>query len=207
MNFNKYKKILWDFDGVILDSMEIRNNGFKLVLKDYPLHQVNLLMEYHISNGGLSRYNKFRYFFEIIRGESVTEKQIQMLADKFSEIMLNNLINDNLLIKDSVDFIKYNFKNLTMHIVSGSDQNELREICNKLGIDKYFKSIHGSPTPKNELVKILLKTENYNLNETCLIGDSMNDYEAAKINGISFFGYNNKQFENPKFNFIKSFKN
>ena len=25
-----------------------------------------------------------------------------------------------------------------------------------------------------------------------LIGDSINDYEAAKVNGISFFGYNNK---------------
>ena len=28
--------IFWDFDGVIMDSMKVRDEGFEIVLKDYP---------------------------------------------------------------------------------------------------------------------------------------------------------------------------
>ena len=57
------KVILWDFDGVILDSDKIRVEGFKQSLKDYPSNQVQALLDYHHRNGGLSRYNKFKFFF------------------------------------------------------------------------------------------------------------------------------------------------
>ena len=52
------------------------------------------------------------------------------------------------LIAETVYYIKNNYKNINFHIVSGSDQNELRFLCVELGIAQYFKSIHGSPTPK-----------------------------------------------------------
>lgn len=61
--FDSIEIIFWDFDGVIMDSMKVRDEGFKIVLKDYPSDQVEKLMEFHRNNGGLSRYVKFRYFF------------------------------------------------------------------------------------------------------------------------------------------------
>lgn len=186
-----YKTILWDFDGVIMDSMAVRDKGFETVLQSYPVDQVVLLMEYHRKNGGLSRYNKFRYFFEEIRKESITDSEIAILAEEFSVVMLENLLDPNLLITDSLSFIKENYLKYEMHIVSGSDGNELRHICKHLGLSKFFISIHGSPTPKKLLVRQLLGSKVYSLKETCLIGDSTNDLEAAEANDISFFGYNN----------------
>lgn len=200
-----FKTILWDFDGVIMDSMPVRDKGFEVVLKDYPYDQVSLLMDYHRKNGGLSRYNKFRYFFEVIRKESITEEEIQVLAEQFSVVMLENLLDENLLIKDSLLFIKENYTKFKMHVVSGSDGNELRYICEKLGLSKYFISIHGSPTPKNELVKELLLQKMYKKEETCFIGDSFNDLEAADINSIAFYGYNNKELLKKEVKYIWSF--
>ena len=126
---NKIKVIFWDFDGVILNSNEVRDSGFEIVLKDFPKNQVELLLNYHRQNGGLSRYVKFRYFFEVIRGEKVSNKQIQDYASKFSEIMLNILTNKDLLINDSLSFIKKNKEKYRMHIVSGSDGKELKLLC------------------------------------------------------------------------------
>jgi phosphoglycolate phosphatase-like HAD superfamily hydrolase len=200
-----YKTILWDFDGVIMDSMAVRDKGFEIVLQSYPVDQVTILMEYHRKNGGLSRYNKFRYFFEEIRKESITDSEIAILAEKFSVVMLENLLDPSLLINDSLSFIKENHLKYKMHIVSGSDGNELRYICEHLGLSKYFISIHGSPTPKNELVKQVLINNNYNIQETCLIGDSFNDLEAADVNRISFFGYNNEELLNKSEKYIDSF--
>jgi HAD superfamily hydrolase (TIGR01549 family) len=174
-----------------MDSMKVRDQGFEEVLKDFPQNQVETLIDFHRKNGGLSRYVKFKYFFEEIRGESITQKDINYWASMFSNIMKELLIDKKLLIKETVDFISRESKTKTMHIVSGSDQNELRYLCEKVEIDKYFKSIHGSPTPKNSLVKEILVKEKYDLKTCVLIGDSINDFEAADINGISFMGYNN----------------
>lgn len=188
---NSYKVILWDFDGVIMDSMPIRDKGFEIVLSEYPNNEIEELMKYHRRNGGLSRYHKFRYFFEEIRKESITDEEITILAERFSKVMMENLLDANLLIFDSVGFIRSNYKKFNMHVVSGSDQKELRTICDHLELSTYFKSIHGSPTPKTELVKNLLLVNKYQGESCCLIGDSVNDFEAASSNGIKFIGYNN----------------
>jgi phosphoglycolate phosphatase-like HAD superfamily hydrolase len=203
--FSKYKIIFWDFDGVIMDSMSVRDKGFEIVLQSYPNEQVAVLMEYHRKNGGLSRYNKFRFFFEEIRKESITDSEIKVLAEEFSVVMLKNLLDRKLLIEDSVQFIKNNSEKFRMHIVSGSDGNELRYICETLGLSKFFISIHGSPTPKKELVRETIEKNNYALTDVLLIGDSVNDFEASEVNGITFYGYNNEELLKLSPNYIKSF--
>lgn len=200
----QYKVILWDFDGVIVESNIVRELGFRKVLKDFPKKQIDELIKFHNINGGLSRYVKFRYFYEVILKSSISEEQVQNLASLFSEVMLSNLGDKKYLIKGAVKFIELNTGTIEMNIVSGSDQNELRSLCSILEIDKNFKSIWGSPTAKNTLVKDYLKTSKYQNKEICLIGDSMNDYDAANINNIDFYGFNNNQLECLG-NYIKSF--
>lgn len=186
------KNILWDFDGVILDSMPIRDYGFSEIFKDYNPKDVDMLLKYHRKNGGLSRYVKIKYFFKEILQKDVGEEQVCELASKFSDIMRNELAQSKYLINETLDFIKKNFKSYAFHIVSGSDEKELRYLCSELGLKPYFISIHGSPTPKSDLVRNLLRKYSYATSETCLIGDSINDFEAAMTNGIKFFGYNNQ---------------
>ena len=181
--------VLWDFDGVIMNSMHIRDLGFVKVLAEFPQPQVDQLMRYHGNNGGLSRFNKFRYFFETVRGEEVSNETIDVYAAKFSEIMLELLIDKKLLINETNLFIKNEYQNFKMHIVSGSAEVELKLICDKLNLTRYFKSIHGSPTHKNELVKQVIRENEYEKESCVLIGDSINDYNAAVINDIDFMGY------------------
>ncbi|MES2278382.1 MAG: HAD family hydrolase [Bacteroidota bacterium] len=205
-DLEKYKIVLWDFDGVIMDSMPIRDKGFVDTLSvDYPKEQVDNLLEFHRANGGLSRYVKFRYFFEKIRNEEVTEEEILELAQKFSEVMLSLLIDEKLLIEDSVSFIKSNYAKYKFHIVSGSDGKELNKICQGVGLDKFFITIEGSPTPKKQLVENILQQYGYDKNDCVLIGDSHNDHEAAQFNGISFFGYNNSALR--ELGYIDNFTN
>ena len=198
--------IFWDFDGVILDSMPVRNKGFEIVLKSFPKVQVEKLMEFHLKNGGLSRYVKFRYFFENIRNENVSDQQIEELASEFSSIMKELLVDESLIISDSLNYIKNNYIKYKMHIVSGSDQAELRFLCNELNISQYFISIHGSPTPKIVLVDNLLLSHQYLKDSCVLIGDSTNDLEAANKNGIDFFGYNNLKLRQESDRYIESFE-
>jgi beta-phosphoglucomutase-like phosphatase (HAD superfamily) len=58
----KYQHIIFDFDGVLAESNEIRFNGFRKLFKDYPQYQVDQLVEYAKANGGVSRYKKIDFF-------------------------------------------------------------------------------------------------------------------------------------------------
>ena len=203
--FRNKKNILWDFDGVILDSMDIRTTGFKKVLKDYPKGQVDQLIKFHKQNGGLSRYVKFKYFFKEIRKEENSDSLVQTCANFYSQIMIENLNSKERLIEEVFDFIKNNHTYYKMHIVSGSDGEELRYLCDKLDIVKFFVSIEGSPTSKTQLIENILKKNDYQEQETCLIGDTINDLEAAGENRIQFFGYNNTMLRQKAENYIEKF--
>jgi len=199
------KNILWDFDGVILESMPIRDYGFRKIFENYPKEIVEEFIKYHRINGGLSRFHKIKYFYNTLLNNKISEVKIQDYADNFSLIMKEQLINKKYLIQDSVDFIKENHKNYNFHIVSGSEHYELNYLCEKLDLSEYFLNINGSPTPKNDLVKNLLEKEKYKKEATILIGDSINDFEAANVNNISFYGFNNEELK--KFNnYIENFE-
>lgn len=184
--------LLWDFDGVIIDSMTVRDDAFRHALEGYPDKQIADLIDYHRANGGLSRFHKFRYFFEELRGEQVTEDSISGLASKFSDYCMARLTSPSCLIQETIRFIRSIHEIIPCHIVSGSAEKELREICVSLKIRNCFGQVRGSPTPKNQLVTDLITDMELIREETGLIGDSRNDYEAAATNGLQFFGYRNE---------------
>lgn len=185
--------IFWDFDGVLMDSNQIRDKGFAEVLKSFPEEQVEDLLHFHRHNGGLSRYVKFRYFFEEIRNETISVEDVNGFSAKFSKLMRKLLIDPNFIIGETLAFVQANYDVLPMHIVSGSDQEELRYLCTQLNIASYFQRIHGSPTPKKRWVDRIITEEKYLRTQCLLIGDSINDWEAAMENGIHFMGYNNEE--------------
>ncbi len=185
------KTILWDFDGVILDSMRIKGDGFVELFKQYDLKCVKKIEKYHYQNGGVSRFDKIRYFYKKILKKNISDNEVLYLANKFAEIIKKKIYTKTNLIDDSIFFIKENFSRYDFHIVSGSEHKELNHLCSFFKIDKYFKSINGSPIKKEILVKNIIKKFNYSVNEIILVGDAITDYKAAKKNKIKFYGYNN----------------
>ena len=198
------KNIIFDFDGVILDSIPVKTEAFRKLFDIFPIEKVDELIEFHIQNGGMSRYKKIEYFFTQILNQSITNEDVLKYAEMYSQITKEELAQKKYLILDSLNFIKENYTKYNMHIASGADENDLKYICKKLELEKYFLSINGSPKVKSEIVKDILIDNTYTKDETILIGDSINDLEAATINQIKFYGYNNILLK--KYCYIKKFK-
>jgi phosphoglycolate phosphatase-like HAD superfamily hydrolase len=196
--------IIWDFDGVILNSNEVRDKGFEKVLEHYSQDEIKRLLEFHRANGGLSRYVKFRYFFEEIRDEAISDKEVKDWAGKFSVITSKLLTNSALRIEETIDFIRKNHERYRMFVASGSDQSELRYLCRQHNLDHYFEGVFGSPVAKNDIVNNIIKDFKIDPANTYLIGDSHNDFEAASVNGIKFIGYNNSLIKGLGINYFES---
>jgi phosphoglycolate phosphatase-like HAD superfamily hydrolase len=199
------KTILWDFDGVILDSIRIKGDGFMELFQNHDIEDVQILEQYHYANGGVSRFEKIKYFYNQILNKDISENEIIRLAGVFSNIIEKKIFDKTNLIEDSLSFIKKNYLKYNFHIVSGAEHNELNNLCKHFIIDKYFISILGSPITKNTLVKNIISDYEYNNDQVILIGDSKTDYVAAKKNKIIFYGYNNTELK--KFgNYIEKFQ-
>lgn len=199
------KNILWDFDGVILDSMKIKGDGFVELFKDYSQEKVKLLEKYHYENGGVSRFEKISYFYKEILHQEIDEDNILYCSGKFADIIGEKLFDKSNLINETIDFIKENYNKYNFHIVSGAEHYELNKLCTHFGLIQYFKSIDGSPTKKDILVKNVIEENNYKKEATILIGDAITDYNASKVNEIEFYGYNNISLK-TKGEYIKTFK-
>jgi len=183
----KYKNLVFDFDGVLVESNEIKFDGFRRLFHGFPRDQVDELVAYAKANGGISRYEKIRYFYQKVRGEPITEESIQDLAARFSGLVRQKVVEAE-PVKGAVEFLEQNATKFNFALVSGSDQNELRAVCRDRGIGHYFKDILGSPINKKDNLTRLLEDLGWKPSETVYIGDSQNDLEAARANRIDFIG-------------------
>ena len=97
-------------------------------------------------------------------------------------------------------FLKNNYKKYDFFISSATPSHELYDIVKKK-LSKYFINTLGSPNNKFQHIKYILKNYNYNNRELIFIGDTYNDYLAAKSYNIKFIAIRNKyeQFESFKY--------
>jgi phosphoglycolate phosphatase-like HAD superfamily hydrolase len=183
----KYRHIIFDFDGVLVESNEIRFNGFRKLFKDYSEEQVEKLVCYAKANGGVSRYKKIEYFFEVIRQEPISDESVNLLAAQFSKLVEQDVVEAK-SVAGSLEFLEEYSCLFDFAIVSGSDQMELRRICEKRKIDRFFKTILGSPTEKKENIATLLSELSWSPEKSLYVGDSNNDLDSARANNLDFVG-------------------
>jgi phosphoglycolate phosphatase-like HAD superfamily hydrolase len=190
----KWKNIIFDFDGVIVNSNEIRIEGFAELFTDYPESEIKKLLKYARENGGISRYIKIRFFFEEIKKMPISEEDVNRLAHQYS-ILVTEKVERASSVPGAVEFIDKYSSFYRLAIVSGSDQLELRGICKERDIAKYFCTILGSPIGKSKNIRTLIDVQGWDHEECLYVGDSINDYDAAFLNNVSFLGVNSGAFD------------
>ena len=183
----KYRHIIFDFDGVLVESNEIKFNGFRKLFKNFPEDKVELLVAYARANGGVSRYEKIKFFFNEICKEPVSEEMVGQWASQFSALVEQDVVEAE-PVKGSLEFLKEYYNKFDFAIVSGSDQAELRRVCKKRKIDHFFRVILGSPVNKEDNIRKLFLDLNWCANDAFYLGDSENDLDAAKANNLDFVG-------------------
>ncbi len=201
------KALLFDFDGVILESAGLKTIAYrKLIDEQYP-DKVEDFMEYHAINEGISRYVKIQYLFENILGIEVSDKRKKELADRFSQIVFDEILQTS-FVKGMPGFLEENYKELPLFIVTGTPDEEINIIIKKREIDNYFKEVHGSPNEKKDIILDILNRYKWNSREVIFFGDAQSDLRAAEETGAVFVARTDgksKALENCKYK-IKDFQ-
>lgn len=179
------KNIFFDFDGVILDSVDCKTRAFEDMYMQYGQEIANQVKKYHLENGGVSRFEKFRYWHKKHLEVEITNEQLNNLSEEFSSRVVDQVVRSG-EIKGSLDFIKKNYQKYRFWIITGTPTTEMNQVADKIGITPYFIGIYGSPEKKKHWVDHLLKKHQLHPNETLFLGDAITDFEAAQYGKLHF---------------------
>jgi phosphoglycolate phosphatase-like HAD superfamily hydrolase len=173
--------VLFDCDGVILDSNDLKTDGFRRAVETYDISAVDAFLEFHRQNGGLSRYVKFEHFFRNLVRLSDYQAAMEEALERFAQATRNALL-DCPLIPGSTELLRQlNEADVPCFVVSGSDQHELRDVLSERRLDWYFQDILGSPATKLANVKTVLDgLAGMPVSGAVMFGDALVDMETAE---------------------------
>jgi len=178
--------IILDFDGVILESVSVKTDAFRNLFSNKPDY-VDEIVDFHIQNGGMSRYDKFRHIYANILHEPLSEEQFDLLCRTFGELVYGGIIKSP-FVDGALDFFDKYHRIVPLYIVSATPEAELIQIIKEREISQFFTQIHGAPKKKSDCIEEIITSSKYPLNSVIFIGDAINDWKAAEIIGVRFIG-------------------
>jgi HAD superfamily hydrolase (TIGR01549 family) len=188
--------IFLDFDGVIVESVNLKTESYRELFSRYPDHFEEIL-SYHHEQNALSRYIKFRYIYEKILNKPYSSEIEHDLDKEFSKIVFGKVVSCP-YVPGALDFLDFFLKKKPLYLVSATPEWELEKILTARNIRHFFTKAVGAPGMKTDHIQSILKSEQLRPDEVIYVGDMNEDMRIAKTLGIFFVGRTNTEpFEDP----------
>jgi phosphoglycolate phosphatase-like HAD superfamily hydrolase len=173
--FRNYDVIILDFDGVIKESIEIKNNAFYEVFLPYGSDFAAKALSYHINNMGVSRFEKFNVYARWLSEEGL-DFDANLLSRQFAKVVVEQVVSCP-YVAGFLDFINSPLLNAAFYIASATPQEELERILLALNISEFFSASYGFPSKKHDIINFVCESKPSS--KYIFVGDSMSDYNAC----------------------------
>jgi len=181
-----YATIVFDCDGVVLNSNAVKTRAFYEAALPYGEEAAKALVDYHTANGGISRYKKFTHFLETIVPVLAHQPgpDLEQLLAHYAHAVRQGLLSCD--VAPALQALRKATTATRWLIVSGGDQAELREVFAARDLAALFDGgIYGSPDTKDEILLREMSRGNIVM-PALFIGDSQYDHRAASAAGLDF---------------------
>lgn len=184
LDMTQYDTIAFDCDGIILDSNKVKTQAFFDATAGFSEDAALAIKDYHIANGGISRFKKFEWVIKEYFTHLDHEQTLKALLYNYAEAVYKGLIECR------INPALATLKQLTPHskwlVVSGGAQSELRDVFEKRQLTHYFPNgIFGSPDSKDEIFAREIQSGNIS-GKALFIGDSKYDFTSSSLAGLDF---------------------
>lgn len=185
---NSLKAVVFDFDGVIVESVALKDLVFQEIFGRFGTAGQNAL-NFHRENSGASRVDKFAYLLTLIN-KTKNPISLKELCDEFASLVIDKVITCP-YVSGALEFVVFVKEKYPVFLASITPHNELDYILNKRGIAELFDGYYGTTQSKSHIINALLQSKGLQPHEIILIGDTLQDYKAANSCGIGFIGFRN----------------
>ena len=180
----EYASLVFDCDGVVLDSNRVKTEAFRQAALPYGEALAEALVQHHVANGGVSRYLKFAHFIDHIVPEGCSGPDKDALLARYAHFVQEGL--RACAVTPGLDELRRATSGSRWFIVSGGDQAELRELFAERGLAELFDGgIFGSPDPKGVILSREISSGRMP-GPGLFLGDSTYDHSASTGAGLDF---------------------
>ena len=181
----KLTTLILDFDGVVVESLPLKTAAFRKIFSFAPPEHLDEIIAFHLENGGMSRYDKFRHIYANILHEELTPEQEERLAGEYVEQIFEAMLTVP-YVEGAEALLRDCSQKLPLYIVSATPEDEMREIARRRNLTKYFVRVYGSPKTKAGCIREILAETGAAPEEALFVGDAPNDWDAAHETGVRF---------------------
>ncbi len=182
---NTIATLILDFDGVIVESIPLKTVAFRKIFSFASPEHLDEIIAFHLENGGMSRYDKFRHIYANILHEPLTPEQEERLADEYVRLIFDAMLTVP-YVEGAKELLRDCSRVLPLYIVSATPEGEMHEIARRRDLTRYFVRIYGSPKTKAECIREILDETGALPNEALFVGDAPNDWDAARATSVRF---------------------
>ena len=186
LDIQRYKTIVFDCDGVVLNSNRTKIDAYFAVAKRMggTDAQAQALVDHHVQKGSFPRNGKIEYYLNEIVKQPVTPEMMQQYLDVFDEILDETLMLCE--VAPNLNALKAKTAQARWMLLSGGDQAELRKVFARRSLDILFEAgIFGGPETKD--IVLARETASGNIQFPALfVGDSKYDHQASTGAGLDF---------------------
>jgi phosphoglycolate phosphatase-like HAD superfamily hydrolase len=179
------KAIIFDFDGVLVESMHIKTVAFARLFEREGAEVVRNVVTYHTANGGVSRFDKFRHIYRKFLQRDLTDEVFSSLCEQFSGLVQDEVVKAS-FVPGAHEFLTTSSATMPCFVASATPLDELQQIIRLRGMEPYFQEIFGAPLTKSAAVQTILQRHNCAPEHAVFIGDALSDWEAARDTGVHF---------------------
>ncbi len=182
---NNFKTIIFDCDGVILNSNKIKKEAYlKVASYHYGKNLAASFVRYLSKNTGKTREHFFNHFLTSIVPKELYKVDLNQLISEVTIEIQKGLMECE--ISKSLFKLRQKTSNIRWLVVSGGVQTELRDIFDKRSLLELFDGgIYGGPMTKDEILNSLVKENNIE-SPIVFLGDSKYDHEVSSRANIDF---------------------
>ena len=152
----KTSAVFFDFDGVLVDSTETKTNAYKDLFDQSHPAIVSDIIDHHRQHGGISRVEKIKYAFRHLIDEPYSEELVDEYARRYSELVFESVVRAR-WVPGAESFVHTYHQTLPLFIISGTPEEELREVVERRNMSPYFRELLGSPIKQPVHIRSLLK--------------------------------------------------
>jgi len=182
-----YQAFFFDFDGVLVDSVEVKTRAFASLFEPYGPDVVQKVIDHHRDNGAMTRVEKFRIYYREFLGLPLIDSELRSLCDRFAALVVDEVIAAP-EIPGAEQFVKNHFSVVPCFIVSATPDEEIKLIVRRRGWTRYFRGIHGAPATKRDILNSILSRNAFSTDRCLYFGDAEGDLRAAEACGVNFLG-------------------
>ena len=183
----RHAAIVFDFDGVLVESVDVKTRAFAALYAEHGEAVVRAVTDYHLANGGISRYVKFRHYQENLLGRPYDDALGAELSARFSRLVVDAVVAAP-AVAGAREFLERYHARVPLYVASGTPEEELREIVARRGLGGYFAGVYGTPATKGEILRRIAAARALDPARILMVGDALSDLAGAREAGTAFIG-------------------